>query len=64
MLCSCRFSDEGGGAILDDINILSAGYIILILFVVFVIGKCNCVQQRVSDTGLLWQLIHLVNGLM
>ncbi|CAD5111950.1 DgyrCDS1212 [Dimorphilus gyrociliatus] len=41
------FLDEGSGTILKDLGILAGGYILLIAFVIFVLGKRNCVQHRV-----------------
>lgn len=51
----CRFLDEGSGTILKDLGILAGGYILLIAFVIFVLGKRNCVEHRVwvSVVGIL-----------
>ncbi|XP_046328844.2 protein patched homolog 1-like isoform X1 [Haliotis rufescens] len=42
------FSDEGGSAIQGDATLLSAGYIILIIFVIAVLGRFNMVEQRIG----------------
>ena len=48
-LCVCgSFSDEAGGAIKSDVVSLSIGYFIVILFVMIVLGRFNCMEQKVS----------------
>ncbi|XP_067679237.1 patched domain-containing protein 3-like [Haliotis asinina] len=42
------FSDEGGNAIQGDVTLLSAGYFILIIFVITVLGRFNLVEQRIG----------------
>ena len=42
-------SDEGGGAILDDLTLLSAGYALVLVFVTIVLGRFNMVQHKVSN---------------
>ncbi len=46
----CSFSDEGGGAIFGDVQLLSAGYMLIFVFVTVVLGRFNCVQHRVCPT--------------
>ncbi|XP_071143132.1 patched domain-containing protein 3-like isoform X1 [Mytilus edulis] len=40
------FSDEAGGAIRGDIAFLSAGYVIVIVYITIMLGKFNCLEQR------------------
>ena len=47
----CSNSDEGGGAILDDLTLLSAGYALVLVFVTIVLGRFNMVQHKVSNCG-------------
>ena len=43
------FGDVGGNAIQGDLTFLIAGYMIVIAFVAAVLGKFNCLEQRVSE---------------
>ena len=42
------FSDEAGDAITGDISLLSAGYVLVIIYITIMLGKFNCLEQRVS----------------
>nr|XP_022315752.1 patched domain-containing protein 3-like isoform X2 [Crassostrea virginica] len=41
-------SDEAGNAIRGDVSLLSAGYILVIVYLFLVFGRLNCVEQRVG----------------
>ncbi|CAH1243988.1 NPC1 [Branchiostoma lanceolatum] len=41
------FGDEGGGAIQSDLTLLSAGYALIIGYVAMVLGKFNCIEQKI-----------------
>lgn len=49
------FSDEAGGAIRGDIAFLSAGYVIVIVYITIMLGKFNCLEQRVRKNINLYQ---------
>lgn len=40
-------SDEAGNAIRKDVNLLSVGYLLVIIYLFIVFGRLNCVEQRV-----------------
>ena len=42
------FGDEVGSSILGDVAFLSAGYILIILYVALILGRFNCIEMRVS----------------
>jgi hypothetical protein len=42
------FSDEAGDAISGDVSLLSAGYVLVIVYITIMLGKFNCLEQRVS----------------
>jgi len=42
------FSDEAGNAITGDVSLLSAGYVLVIVYITIMLGKFNCLEQRVS----------------
>jgi len=44
------FSDEGGSAILGDVQLLSSGYMLIILYTAFNLGKCDCIQNKAALT--------------
>ncbi|XP_062583779.1 protein patched homolog 1-like isoform X2 [Saccostrea cucullata] len=41
-------SEEGGGAIRKDVSLLSAGYVLVIVYLFIVFGRLNCVEQRIG----------------
>ncbi|XP_061175023.1 protein patched homolog 1-like isoform X2 [Saccostrea echinata] len=41
-------SEEGGGAILKDVTLLTIGYFLVILYLFIVFGRLNCVEQRIG----------------
>ena len=43
----CSSNDESSGAIDDDITLLTAGYVIVILFVIIGLSKLNAIEHRV-----------------
>ena len=47
-------SDEAGNAIRGDVSLLSAGYILVIVYLFLVFGRLNCVEQRVKG----YEYIH------
>ena len=61
-------SDEGGGAILDDLNLLSAGYLIVLVFVTLVMGRFNMIQHKVCFPYIPYtdkiNNFHLINSFM
>lgn len=40
-------SDEAGDTIRKDVNLLSVGYLLVIIYLFIVFGRLNCVEQRV-----------------
>lgn len=44
-----RFDDEGYGAVQADTSLLTAGFIIVFLFIIMVLGHFNCVENKVSS---------------
>ncbi|XP_056018910.1 NPC intracellular cholesterol transporter 1-like isoform X2 [Ostrea edulis] len=41
-------SDEAGDAIRKDVSLLSAGYFLVIVYLFIVLGRLNCVEQRIG----------------
>ena len=41
------FDDEGYGAVNADISLLTAGFIIVFVFIILVLGKFNLVEHKV-----------------
>lgn len=41
------FDDEGYGAVNDDINLLSVGICIVLIFVIVTLGRFNLVEHKV-----------------
>lgn len=41
-------SDEAGDTIRKDVNLLSVGYLLVIIYLFIVFGRLNCVEQRVG----------------
>ncbi|XP_067946636.1 patched domain-containing protein 3-like [Watersipora subatra] len=46
-LAARSFGDEVGSSILGDVAFLSAGYILIILYVALILGRFNCIEMRV-----------------
>jgi hypothetical protein len=44
------FSDEGGSAILGDVQLLSSGYMLIILYTAFNLGKCDKIENKAALT--------------
>lgn len=54
-----RFDDEGYGAVQADTSLLTAGFMIVFLFIIMVLGHFNCVENKV---GSLMPLLARYNG--
>ena len=42
-----RFDDEGYGAVNADVSLLTAGFIIVFVFVILVLGRFNLLEHKV-----------------
>lgn len=42
------FDDEGYGAVNDDINLLSVGICIVLIFVIVTLGRFNLIEHKVT----------------
>jgi len=47
MLCG-SFGDVSGATIMGDAGMLGVGFSIVFIYVIFMLGQCNMVEQRVS----------------
>ena len=59
--CICayfRFDDEGYGAVNADVSLLTAGFIIVFVFIILVLGKFNLVEHKVCTNNFLTVFIE------
>ena len=42
-----RFDDEGYGAVNADVSLLTAGFILVFVFVILVLGRFNLLEHKV-----------------